>query len=96
VIPGRRITSRAAFPYGLCMELGRRQPSVSADIFRLRTIREGVNSLLPVAQIGVKLCVRLMSQLGTASHRPVQEQFWTHPQLGCNWFSSFNRRACRR
>ena len=41
-------------------------PSVSLlTYFRLRTIREGVNSLLPVAQIGGQVvCVRLMAQLG--------------------------------
>jgi putative membrane protein len=36
--------------------------------FRLRTIREGVNSLLPVAQIGGQVvCVRLMVQLGVGT-----------------------------
>lgn len=42
------------------------EPSVSLrTFFRLRTIREGVNSLLPVAQIGGQVvCVHLMSQLG--------------------------------
>jgi putative membrane protein len=42
------------------------EPSVNLlTFFRLRTIREGVNSLLPVAQIGGQVvCVRLMSQLG--------------------------------
>jgi putative membrane protein len=42
------------------------EPSMSLlTYFRLRTIREGVNSLLPVAQIGGQVvCVRLMAQLG--------------------------------
>jgi hypothetical protein len=65
------------------------EPSVSVRTFvRLRTIREGVNSLLPVAQIGGQVVLSASCPNWARHHTGAGTILDLTSKQGCNWFSS--------